>query len=85
MRGSRYEEAAALLARVHPGDEYPHPAEALWALERGRVNEALGRREAALQAYQSVVEMWRGADRELQPYVHQARDRLSRLVSEPRR
>ena len=53
-----------------------------WALERARVNERLGRRDVALDAYRYVAEMWVKADPELQPYVSEARDALRRLAGE---
>jgi len=58
--------------------------EVLWMLERARVNERLGRRDAARKAYQYVADVWRHADPELQPYVTEAREGLSRMTSEPR-
>ncbi|NIM52820.1 MAG: protein kinase [Gemmatimonadales bacterium] len=55
------------------------------ALERGRVHERLGNREAAIQAYSMVVDAWRNADPPLQPLVEEARSALARLAGEPRR
>jgi serine/threonine-protein kinase len=60
------------------------PSDVLWTLERGRVAERLGERDKAIHAYQYVADVWRHADPELQPYVREARDGLSRLTSEPR-
>jgi TolB-like protein len=58
------------------------PVEILRALERGRVNERLGNRERAVAGYGVVVAAWRNADRELQPFVEEARAALARLGSE---
>ena len=54
----------------------------LWSLERGRVNERLGNRERALEAYAFVAAVWRHADSELQPVVEEARAGLRRLGGE---
>ncbi len=76
----RFEEAAARLDRqrlccmaIWAGP---------WALERGRVNERLGRRDVAMDAYRYVVEVWAKADPALQPYVAEAREGLRRLTAE---
>ncbi len=53
--------------------------EILWMLERARVNERLGRRDAARRAYQYVADVWRNADAGLQGYVTEARSALRRL------
>lgn len=63
----------------------PLPAEILWTLERGRVNERLGEREAAIRAYSYVARAWADADSILQPLVQEARSALERLGREPRR
>jgi hypothetical protein len=60
------------------------PSEVFWTLERARVAERLGDREKAARDYQYVVAVWRHADSELQPYVTEAREGLSRLAAEPR-
>ena len=54
----------------------------LATLELGRLAEAMGEREKAIQAYQFVVDAWRRADPELQPYVTEAREALGRLRKE---
>ena len=54
----------------------------LATLELGRLAEAMGEREKAIQAYQFVVNAWRRADPELQPYVTEAWDALARLRKE---
>jgi hypothetical protein len=51
-------------------------------LLRGRVAERIGEREQAIRSYSWVAGMWRNADRELQPYVSEAREGLVRLTGE---
>jgi hypothetical protein len=77
---SRLREAASILERLLPGDEYPHASDALWDLERGRIEDRLARREPAVNAYRSIAAIWQNADPELQPYVREARDGLKRLA-----
>ena len=60
------------------------PSDVLWTLERARVAERMGEREKAVHGYQYVADVWRHADPELQPYVTEAREGLSRMTSEPR-
>jgi serine/threonine-protein kinase len=60
------------------------PSEVFWTLERARVAERLGDREKASRDYQYVVAVWRHAEPDLQPYVAEAREGLSRLAAEPR-
>jgi serine/threonine-protein kinase len=76
----RDEEALASLE--NPYWEFPWPFDPLRVLQRGRVAERLGRRELAVDAYRSVVATWRHPDPELQPYVTEARQALSRLTAE---
>ena len=52
----------------------------LATLERGRVAERLGQRQKAIESYRFVTEAWRRPDRELQPYVSEAREALARLA-----
>ncbi|HEX5574595.1 MAG TPA: hypothetical protein VFX42_01875, partial [Gemmatimonadales bacterium] len=59
------------------GDQY-----VLGVLELGRMAERMGEREKANRSYQFVVDVWRRADPELQPYVVEARNGLSRMNSE---
>ena len=54
----------------------------LGRLERARIAETLGERHKATDAYQFVVDVWRRADPELQPYVVEARNALARLARE---
>jgi hypothetical protein len=51
----------------------------LGVLERGRIAERLGERRKAIDSYQFVVDVWRHADPELEPYVREARAALERL------
>jgi hypothetical protein len=59
------------------GDQY-----VLGVLELGRLAERTGEREKANRSYQFVVNVWRRADPELQPYVLEARNALARLTRE---
>jgi serine/threonine-protein kinase len=52
----------------------------LATLELGRVAEAMNERGKARESYQFVVDVWRRADPELQPYVAEAREALRRLA-----
>jgi eukaryotic-like serine/threonine-protein kinase len=52
----------------------------LSTLELGRVAERLGEREKAIESYRFVTEAWRRPDPELQPYVSEAREALTRLA-----
>jgi hypothetical protein len=62
----------------------PYASEVLWRLLRGRVAERIGEREQAIRSYQWVVGMWRRPDPELEPYVTEAREGLTRLTAEKR-
>jgi tetratricopeptide (TPR) repeat protein/tRNA A-37 threonylcarbamoyl transferase component Bud32 len=54
------------------------------ALKRlGELYEAKGDRKKAAQYYGKFVELWKGADPELQPGVKEIRGRLARLAQEP--
>jgi len=55
------------------------PAAGLWYLQRARAAEAVKQTERARADYQRVVDLWRHADPELQPYVTEAKVALSRL------
>ena len=76
------QKAAQLLDRWLT--ELQVPSQVLWTLERARVAERLGDRETAAHDYQYVVDVWRRADSQLQPYVTEAREGLRRLAGEPR-
>jgi serine/threonine-protein kinase len=54
----------------------------LGRLEQGRIAEALGERQKAIDSYQFVVDVWRHADPELEPYVREARAALKLLAAE---
>jgi eukaryotic-like serine/threonine-protein kinase len=58
------------------------PLFVLGVLERGRIAEGLGERQKAIGSYQFVVDVWRHADPELEPYVREARAGLERLAVE---
>jgi hypothetical protein len=54
------------------------PLFGLGKLEQGRIAERLGQRQKAIDCYQFVVDVWRHADPELEPYVREARAGLAR-------
>lgn len=54
----------------------------LGKLERARIAETLGERQKAIDSYRFVVDAWRRADPELQPFVIEARNALARLRRE---
>ena len=58
------------------------PSYVLGVLERGRIAEKLGDKEKAKQSYQFVIDVWRRADPDLQPYVVEARNARARLTGE---
>ncbi len=51
-------------------------------LEQARIAEGLGERDKAMQSYQFVVDVWRQADPQLQPFVVEARNALARMTKE---
>jgi hypothetical protein len=51
-------------------------------LERGRIAEALGERQKAIDSYQFVLDVWRRADPQLQPFVVEAWTALTRMKRE---
>lgn len=61
---------------------WPAGGEVIARLEQARAAERLGERNRALHGYQFVVEAWRHADPELQPYVTEARHALAGLTRE---
>lgn len=78
----RDREAAAILDQ----DFLAWPSlKVMWMLERARVNERLGVRPKAIDAYLFVANAWRNADRGLLPYVEEARRGLARLNTDPAR
>jgi serine/threonine-protein kinase len=58
------------------------PNAGILMLERARIADRLGQREAAGALYRFVVDLWKRADPELQPYVAEARNGLERLSAE---
>jgi len=76
-------EALQKFAGQDPG--FLFPGEGLWRLTRGRAFEAVGKRDSALVDYGYLVALWGRADPELQSYVSEAKDALTRLTAEPRR
>jgi tetratricopeptide (TPR) repeat protein len=49
----------------------------------GRFYEQRGDRDKAIEHYNRFVDLWMGADAELQPQVDEVRQRIARLVGEP--
>jgi serine/threonine-protein kinase len=88
MARQRLQAARGEDRRVLGGAErwvwYPTATEVSRALDVARAAERLGERELAIRGHQFVVDAWRHADPELQPYVTEARRALGRLTSEPR-
>jgi hypothetical protein len=78
--------AADLLDRWRWGDpaHAPNPSFVIATLERALLAERLGERELGITLFQRVVDTWRHADPELEPYVAEARAGLQRLTKEPR-
>jgi hypothetical protein len=58
------------------------PLFVLGVLEQGRIAEGLDERQKAIDSYQFVVDVWRHADPQLQPYVGEARAGIARLSGE---
>ena len=81
VAAGRYREAAQRLERRWPGTTACSNAvdDILWTMERARVFNRLGRRDEAATSYQFVIDAWRTADPELQPYVREATAALKRL------
>jgi tetratricopeptide (TPR) repeat protein len=77
-------EYRAVLDDMGPWTMLPSSAYVVGRLEQARVAERQGERERATRDYQYVVEAWRNADPELQPYVAEARGALQGLTQEPR-
>ena len=72
----RLEEART---RIEAEPRTIYPLDAAWLMERGRVNEQLGRPADALVAYQAVVAILIHADSLFQPIVAEAKTALRRL------
>ncbi len=58
------------------------PFVVLGRLEQARIAEGLGEHHKAIDSYQFVVDVWRHADPELEPYVREARAGLGRLATD---
>ncbi|NNE46310.1 MAG: protein kinase [Rhodothermales bacterium] len=54
-------------------------------LRRGEVHEALGNDAEAIDFYTRLIELWEGADADLQPNVEQARASIQRILDEQTR
>ena len=78
----RDREALALVDRNVPGTAVINRIP--YRLETARLSEKVGDRDLAIAAYQDVLNAWRRADPELQPFVAEARAALARLGGEPR-
>jgi serine/threonine-protein kinase len=76
----KYRDAAKRLERRWPGTTACGNGvdDVLWTLQRGQVFERIGRREEAAANYEFVIDAWRTADPELQPYVREAAQGLAR-------
>ena len=82
VTGHLSEAARTLRPTLSPwGSDYL-PGDGFWHLERGRVYEKLGDRAGARRAYQTVLDLWRNADPELQPLVAEARGALVRVAEQ---
>jgi hypothetical protein len=78
-RGQARQAGAVLDRWVWSGEG---PLFVLGVLEQGRIAEGLGEHEKAMQSYQLVADVWRQADPQLQPFVVEARNALTRLKRE---
>jgi hypothetical protein len=81
VAAGRYRDAAHRLERRWPGTTSCSNGvdDVLWTMERARVLDRLGQRDAAAANYAFVMAAWRTADPELQPYVREANAALQRL------
>jgi len=74
-------EAAQQYAQLFPDmldyGLYPHWVQI--ALERARLNEALGNRDVAIRDYRFVARAWRDADEPIRQYAEEAAAALARL------
>ena len=82
MAVGRYRQAEARLERRWPGSTACGNGfdDVMWTLQRARVHERVGRREEAAADYRLVVDAWKTADPELQPFVRESRTALGRLA-----
>jgi TolB-like protein len=72
----RYRDAFAGATEIMP--RYRGPVYVLFALEQARISKQLGDLATSRELYGRVVGLWRHPDRELEPYVRQAREALKR-------
>jgi hypothetical protein len=81
VASGRYREAGERLERRWPGTTACSNGfeDVLWTMQRARVADRLGHRARAKADYAFVVEAWRTADAELQPYVRESRMAIARL------
>jgi hypothetical protein len=80
----RMREAEALYSkRMYELAEPPMAMEIFIMLRHGRLLERIGEPERAVPMFQYVVDAWRNADPELEPYVAEARTAVARLTREP--
>jgi hypothetical protein len=85
LLGAKGRDEEARLRLEAPISNGAEAMEVVWTLERGRVNERLGNRAQAAEAYSFVARSWMHADPELQPAVGEARAALARLADEQKR
>jgi serine/threonine-protein kinase len=82
VRLGRGEEALAWFGSFSEFSPYDMLYSALGHRRRGEILESLGRRQEAAEQYARFIELWTGADPELQPMVREARTALARLNRE---
>jgi hypothetical protein len=78
----RDDEALELLEEAYPPPHWWGPTRVLARLEAARAAERLGQLKRAGEHYQFVVDVWRHADPELEPYLREARAGLERVAAE---
>jgi pentatricopeptide repeat protein len=83
------DSAVAVMSRgLDLPDPYRVTTDWLWRaptlVRVGELHEARGEHELAIRRYNELVELWRDADPELQEFVQEVRERIARLVGEPR-
>ena len=84
------DSAIAVLSRgLDMPDPYRGFSDWLWRaptlIRVGELHEASGEHDRAVARYNEFLELWRNADPELQAIVQDIRERVARLVGEPRR
>jgi hypothetical protein len=87
MAKGRFRDAGARLERRWPGTSDCSNGfdDVVWTLERGRVFERLGRDRDAAASYGFVIDAWRTADPELQPFVRESREAIARIRARGKR